>query len=118
MVRVRFDELRKINAARAKVWDGDSPPPIEFRATELAGEVGELCNIIKKLARHRMGMKGGITRREALPMLKDELGDVVICADLLAHQFGIDLGLAVRRKFNRTSIKHGFQHHLLVRDAT
>lgn len=76
-------------------------------ATALAGEVGEVCNIVKKLRRvgeaERVG--GGTTpiREELMAKLADELADVVIYADLLAARAGIDLGVAVREKFNLVS---------------
>jgi NTP pyrophosphatase (non-canonical NTP hydrolase) len=45
-------------------------------------------------------------------MLADEIADVVIYADLLAHFYGIDLATAVTAKFNRKSIEQGFPERL------
>lgn len=115
-------QLRAKNDERAELWRQGAPPsPIEFSAIELVGEVGELdealllrrmsidvgraCNEVKKLARKRDGLVGG---KDDLSDIADELGDVVICADLLASSLGIDLGKAVAEKFNKTSDKHGF----------
>lgn len=39
--------------------------------------------------------------------MADELADVIIAADLVASELGIDLGQAVADKFNATSRKHG-----------
>lgn len=100
-----FDELRVSNDKRARIWNASVPPPLSFCMMELAGEAGEACNVAKKLARHEMGMPGG---SEDIDALADELADVVICTDLAASRAGIDLGLAVARKVNRTSRKHGF----------
>jgi NTP pyrophosphatase (non-canonical NTP hydrolase) len=107
---ISFDQLRTVSQARAKAWHGDKPSSLEFAMMELAGEAGEACNAAKKLSRLRNGWAGGV---DTIENLKDELADVVICADLVAQLLGIDLGEAVRAKFNATSEKHGFQHRLV-----
>lgn len=62
----------------------------------MAGECGEACNIIKKMR-----------RGQDIPVKKlaDELADVVAYAALIASQVGIDLGEAVRSKFNEVSAR-------------
>lgn len=101
-----FDELRDANETRAHMWrQGREPTSLSFAMNELAGEVGEACNIAKKMERERLGMAGGVYDPQGLAM---ELADVVICADLVAARLEIDLGEAVRLKFNQTSTKHGF----------
>jgi NTP pyrophosphatase (non-canonical NTP hydrolase) len=92
--------LRAANAARQAEWDPEGKITPEFRGLELAGEVGELCNILKKLVRERLGLRGSRTTKEKLA---EELADVVMCTDLVAADFGIDLDKAVREKFNKTS---------------
>lgn len=104
--------LREANEVREQEWDPDSRITIEYRGNELAGEVGEACNIIKKLARERLGIRGSRATTEQLAM---ELADVVICADLIAMQAGIDLESAVIRKFNGTSEKYGLNTRLAPR---
>ena len=97
--------LREANVARQALWDSDNKIDIAYRGNELAGEVGEACNIIKKLARERLGIRGS---RASLAQLAEELADVVICADLIAMGEGIDLlDGAVPAKFNATSAKVG-----------
>jgi NTP pyrophosphatase (non-canonical NTP hydrolase) len=76
---------------------------------ELAGEVGEACNIAKKLALHQMGIP---VASSDVRTLIDELADVAICLALVANKLGIDLGESVARKFNATSRKHGFSDTL------
>ena len=103
------ETLRAANEARSKEWQGADgvalpPPDLSFRGNELAGETGEACNVIKKLERERLGFRGS---RETIAHLAEELADVVICADLVAMSAGIDLDMAVRRKFNATSAKVG-----------
>lgn len=73
-----------------------------LRAVGLVGEVGEVLNEVKKLEWGKLGLKGP---RTTLDKLRAELADVIICADLLASEYGIDLIEAVRGKFNETSEK-------------
>jgi NTP pyrophosphatase (non-canonical NTP hydrolase) len=104
-----FNTLRDANRARHAEWFKDKPVSLLFRATELAGEVGELCNAIKKLERERLGVKG---TKATLQDVADELADVVISADLLGMQFGINIGEAIERKFNATSTKYKLKTRL------
>ena len=97
--------LRKANADRQKLWDPNKLATPLFRATELGGEAGEALNEVKKLEREKMGFRGS---RTTIEKLGDELADIIICADLVAAEYGIDLAEAVKRKFNETSDKVGF----------
>jgi len=67
----------------------------------LVGEIGEYANTKKKVRR------GDFTPEEAKQMLADELADMICYTDILASQLGIDLGEAVRRKFNEVSDRIG-----------
>lgn len=96
--------LRAANIARQAEWDTKGQITLAYRGNELAGEVGEACNLIKKLERERMGIAGS---RASVAELAEELADVIICADLIAMQLGIDLQAAVADKFNKTSEKVG-----------
>jgi NTP pyrophosphatase (non-canonical NTP hydrolase) len=60
----------------------------------LAGETGELCNLIKKIRRGD---------NIDLAEVGKELADIVIYADLLADTLGLNLGECVRSKFNEVS---------------
>ena len=95
--------LRQANETRQREWDPTDAITLEYRGNELAGEVGEACNIIKKIARERLGLRGSRATRSELA---EELADVVICIDLIAIQMGIDLSYAVETKFNATSSKY------------
>lgn len=97
-----LDALRQANAERQKEWNpGDGTmPPASFWACELGGEVGEALNVIKKLERERLGMVGSRATRGDL---SKELADIIICVDLVALHYGIDLSLALVKKFNETS---------------
>lgn len=106
--------LRAANIARQNEWDQDNQITAAYRGNELAGEVGEACNIIKKLERERLGIRGS---RATTAELADELADVVICVDLIAMHYGIDLEAAIARKFNATSEKVGLSTRLKLEGA-
>lgn len=107
-----FRSLRDANAARKVRWHGDAD---EWTGSDwsnaMAGECGEACNIVKKLRRHETHTGTSYNTPEPqylLDALADELADVVTYADLLAYKYNIDLGWAVRRKFNRVSRAQAF----------
>lgn len=102
--------LKAANQARQKEWDVDNKIDLAFRGNELAGEVGEACNVIKKLERERLGIKGS---RDTAEHLAEELADVVICVDLIAMHLGIDLNNAIRNKFNATSVKQNLKTRMV-----
>lgn len=96
--------LRQSHLARMREWWPQGQPDLSFRGNELAGETGEACNVIKKLERERLGIRGS---RATVDQLAEEIADVVIVADMIAHAAGFDLGAAVVAKFNATSEKYG-----------
>jgi NTP pyrophosphatase (non-canonical NTP hydrolase) len=102
--------LREANVQRQAEWDLHAKIDLAFRGNELAGETGEACNVIKKLERERLGIKGS---RDTIPHLAEELADIVICVDLIAMHCGIDLEVAIRNKFNKTSEANGLKTRLL-----
>lgn len=102
-------KLRSANEQRQREWDKAGGIDLSYRGNELAGEVGEACNVIKKLERERLGIRGSRATRQ---QLQEELADVVICVDLIAMATEIDLGEAVTQKFNATSEKVGLATRL------
>jgi len=60
--------------------------PMSFRINELIGEVGEMCNVLKKIEREANGWKGSRVSPSDLP---NELADVVHTALLIALDLGI-----------------------------
>lgn len=106
---VSLSALRAANTARQREWCPDQVPDLSFRGNELAGEVGEACNVIKKIERERLGWAGS---RATKDQLAEELADVLICADLAAMAAGVDLEAALVRKFNATSEKLGLATRL------
>lgn len=97
-------QLRIANVTRSKEWANGADIPISFHFIELAGEAGEVCNAGKKMMRHELGMAGGVSD---IDNLTEELADVMICVDLIAMRYDIDLEKAIRAKFNKTSEKNG-----------
>jgi len=94
-IPLTFDQLRKTNEARCNndIRPLGSWTPLEWGAC-IAGETGELCNFLKKMKR------GDIIDKQELA---HELADIITYADLLAANLGIDLGKAVKEKFNIVS---------------
>lgn len=67
-------------------------------AIALAGEAGEMCNLIKKKNR---GEEVDIRQ------IGKEIADVVTYADLLASRLGLSLEDIVKQKFNEVSERKG-----------
>lgn len=111
-----FADLRRANLARNERWipgKGVAGWSLTDWAVALAGEVGEACNMVKKLNRARDGMVGNrVPDADLVAGLAEELADVVTYADLLAARLGVDLGEAVARKFNAVSVRNGFPDRL------
>lgn len=109
-----YTTLRAANAARQAEWDPGKQISLSYRGNEMGGECGEAQNVIKKLERERLGIRGS---RATVADLGSELADVVICADLIALAEGIDLDQAVADKFNATSEKVGLSVRLAGPEA-
>jgi NTP pyrophosphatase (non-canonical NTP hydrolase) len=105
-----FDDLAAADLVRCDVSFGglDKWSPTDWGCA-LAGEVGELCNFLKKLLRLQTNPDWSPkdVNLDLLGSIAGELADVVIYADLLAQRLGIDLGKAVVAKFNEVSERVG-----------
>ena len=119
--QLTFNEFAYVNAERAKFWHGKDSVPWTGAdwGNAMGGECGEAQNVVKKLRRLETRIPGSTHRsREALiDMLADEIADTIIYADLLADHYGIDLQLAIARKFNAISQREGFPERLHATDA-
>jgi NTP pyrophosphatase (non-canonical NTP hydrolase) len=107
--RMIYSTLREANWARHKEWFKDKEVSLLFRVVELVGEAGELANVVKKMHRENMGVRG--TKAE-LEHLYDELADIVISADLLSMHLGVDMARIIEKKFNETSRKYRLKTRL------
>lgn len=103
---LKLSTLRLANIERDKEWNPNKLLSLSFRGNELGGETGEAQNIIKKLDRERLGIRGSRATKE---QLAEELADVIICVDLIAMELGIDLGQSIINKFNQTSEKQNLK---------
>lgn len=83
---MEYPTLREANEARQRLWDPKNQIDWDWRCNELAGEAGEVCNVLKKIHREILGIAG---TRAARSDLADELADVTICADLCAMHLGL-----------------------------
>jgi len=90
-----FNNLQRKNYARSTydIKVSNNWTPLEWGGA-LAGETGELCNMLKKLRRGEKVDKKDIAY---------ELADVIVYADLLASKLYINLEEAVIEKFNIVS---------------
>lgn len=109
MMALKFEDLRYANGQRQKEWDPDGKITPLFAALELAGEVGELMNMVKKMEREKLGLVGTTIRYSELA---EEFADVLVTLDLLAMHFSIDLGYVTQLKFNKDSRAKGFETRL------
>jgi len=91
----RFDAVSEINRRRCERWHPGFPDD-EWTGGDwgnaLAGEVGELCNIVKKLRRHESGHSTSYNTPppdELLDRLAEEAADVWLYLDLLLSRYGV-----------------------------
>jgi NTP pyrophosphatase (non-canonical NTP hydrolase) len=104
-----------LNMSRALRWhpDGIESWSLSDWAVALAGETGELCNVVKKLNRVRDGIAGNKEHPDMLKeALGDEIADVYIYLDLFARRAGFNLEDVIRKKFNATSERVGFPERI------
>lgn len=106
-----FFELKRMNFIRCETafHKVNSWSPTDW-ACAMAGEMGEACNVVKKIRRLDEADKTKDTpelRRELVQKVGDELADVIIYADLLATRLGVDLEDHVVKKFNEVSDRRG-----------
>lgn len=118
MSDLTFAELSAGNRQRAERWHPGFPEDDDWSGADwsnaMCGEAGEYANIIKKIRRHETGAanEGDPPVEELKRKAARELADVVIYADLNASYLGIDLGEAIREKFNQKSVEYGFPERL------
>lgn len=109
---LKFDDLRAANVDRVGLF-GHGAIEEGWNEAEwgcaIAGEVGELCNVLKKYIRQA---PFDPPKARLADMAAKELADVIIYADLIGCRLGIDVGEAVRAKFNEVSEKYGFPQRI------
>ncbi len=111
-----LNELKKVNEKRSiegfgiKLNDWN----LSQWSNAIAGETGELCNIVKKVERgdyHKRPENASdnpeYNNAYAAAQYREEIGkeaaDIVIYLDLLCKREGLDLGAEIVKKFNEVS---------------
>ena len=127
MKSLSFEVLRAANTERLPLFknchgepahaqpDGSDWSNAEWLQA-VVGELGEYANFAKKFQR------GDINAVEFGEHARKELADVVTYCDLLAFRLGINLGDAIREKFNQVSNRVGVSVYIsdaneVVRDS-
>ena len=91
------NDARSRESFRSAGWN-----PLEW-AGALAGEVGELANLLKKMRRGETVNMADVA---------DEIGDVLPYLAHVATACGLDLEQCVTRKWNRVSVRVGSDRRL------
>lgn len=117
-IGLRFDQLTEANSLRLPLFknrrgqpahtshDGSDWSLAEW-TNAIAGEVGEACNLAKKIIRGDFGPEGSTEYAAACLELAKELADVVTYADIACTRAGHKLGQVVLDKFNEVSERVG-----------
>lgn len=127
MKSLSFETLRAANVARLPLFrnsKGDVAHSMPNRSDwshsdwleAIVGEIGEYANMSKKYRR------GDITAEQFFDYARKELADVATYLDILAYRLGINLGDAIREKFNHVSHRVGVAVYIsdaneVVRDS-
>lgn len=98
-----FKSLREANLARVTAFNHTLEGWTSAQwACALAGEVGEYCNIVKKMFRGKPGDEAATLEKAG-----EELADIQIYLDLNAAHLGLDLQEITQKKFNAKSEEIG-----------
>lgn len=135
-----FKEFSAVNHSRALEWHTTEDGVEEWSPAEwgnaLAGEVGELCNYLKKILRHDKGIqqmavgtvpnstlfledpeyraRAAEIRQGLVDAAAKEIADSFTYLDLVATRIGVDLLAATIDKFNEISEREGLPQRLPV----
>ena len=120
------DIYSAVSLTRAMRWHrgGLTEWSVTDWATALAGEIGELCNAIKKyrrvedsLQQHDGDTPAPRSFDDALRQIKKEIGDSYAYLDLTAQRFGLKLWDCARDVFNAISEREGFPERIESSEA-
>lgn len=114
-----FEQIARVSSERSKRWTATGTRDLSVleRAAEVAGEVGEVVNVAKKLLRHELGMVGNFkagdtTEADLKAHLEMEIGDGFITLFNLANKAGVDPWRGLQDAFNSKSAQLGFPERL------
>lgn len=88
----------------------DMPWEPIFITLALAGEAGELANVVKKIWRGNMPDED---RKNKLAQMKEELADVIIYAGMLCEEMGWDLDGIAEEKLNIVDERWKKRQHMV-----
>lgn len=99
-----FEDFQALNARRCNeaFRHGVHDWPIQNWALAIAGEAGELCNIVKKIVR------GDFALSDKRVEMLDELADIITYCDLAITRLGGHTDLVLMRKFEIVSQRYGW----------
>ena len=103
-----LQQLRDANIERG--FDPQSDK-LSYWGNAIAGEVGELCNVIKKIERG-----DGVDKRDGQPLnvnLGKEAADIIIYLDIITRRQGLDLRAELVKKYNEVADERGFPQKLI-----
>lgn len=112
-----LSEISATNRSRCARWhmEGEEWSAADW-GNALAGETGELCNVIKKIRRRETGVLptpyNTPEMHELMSKVKDEIADVFLYLDLVACHFNLELEECIFPKFNKVSEAQGFPERL------
>ncbi|MDE2096299.1 MAG: hypothetical protein KGL39_03570 [Patescibacteria group bacterium] len=116
-----FKEFQRVSQQRNGAWhnDGVRPWVLPDYGNAAAGEMGELCNYIKKLQRVRDGLRNvsdnTINDETVLKtMVGREIADVLSYLVLVCIQEGLDMESVLIDKFNAVSDRVGLSEFKLA----
>lgn len=115
MTTFDIQQFSELNLERCNNWHHINDwSPMEWGAAT-AGELGELCNILKKIKRFDTGVQQNavsLSRQELIEMAAEEIADVLCYLDLTATSIGVDISEAVISKFNAVSAREKLPQRL------
>lgn len=107
-----FDHFQAINALRCREAFGHGPGadnwPLQNWALAIAGEAGELCNLVKKC------LRGDFTIDSQRDEILAELADIITYADLAITHLNANTGAALAEKFDHVSDRRGWRGERLA----
>lgn len=114
IAELTFDEFQSMNYERCRrAFPMCDDWSLNDWAVALAGEVGELCNLLKKdrrrLATDERYMLDGPFHEMARQNVLDELADVITYADLMISMLSGATGEVLLTKFNEVSDRIGYK---------
>ncbi len=103
--KLTFEGFSRVNRSRSYAigHNTDTKFDLQYMSIGLAGEVGELCNLVKKQIRDKVDHKTAMMK---------EICDIQIYLDLLTEQLGCSIEDCLKLKWDEVSERHGLPFKL------